>query len=158
MKALIIFDSYFGNTEKIARAIGSVFKSPHEYSIVKVTDFKPEHLNGVELLIVGSPTRGFRYSENTGVFLKNLPPHSLTGIKAAVFDTRTAMQEVKSAFVRFLARSFGYAAEPMMKALVQKGATVSARPEGYYVKASEGPLKDGEFDRAVDWARGLIQG
>ena len=139
MKTLIIYDSYFGNTEKIARAIGSTFDSPTAYSIVKVTDLKPEHLTGIELIIFGSPTRGFRYSENTGVFLKNLPPHSLTGIKAATFDTRIAANEVRPFILRFLVRSFGYAADPLIKELVQKGATPIGKPEGFIVKASEGP-------------------
>lgn len=52
-----------------------------------------------------------------------------------------------------MVKIFGYAAEPIARQLMKKGGTLALPPEGFYVKASEGPLKDGELDRAAAWAR-----
>lgn len=60
MKVLIVYDSVFGNTEQIAQTIGNALSSQEDVEILRVGNVKPEKLTGSELLIVGSPTRGFR--------------------------------------------------------------------------------------------------
>jgi len=60
MKALVVYDSVFGNTEQIAQAIGDALGSSENVPVLKVTDVKLEQLAGSKLLIVGSPTRAFR--------------------------------------------------------------------------------------------------
>ena len=95
MKALIVYDSYFGNTEKIAQAMGGVLGLQEGSIVVKVSNLKPEQLKGVELLIVGSPTRGFRPSDGIKAFLKGLPVDSLKGIRVAAFDTRMKTSDIK---------------------------------------------------------------
>jgi len=52
---------------------------------------------------------------------------------------------------------FGYAAKPIADILVKKGGELFAPPEGFFVKGREGPLKDGELQRAAIWARALIK-
>jgi flavodoxin len=63
MKAMVIYDSIFGNTEKVAEAIGKAIGSEAEQNVVKVSDDGAVRLQGVDVLIVGSPTRGFRPTE-----------------------------------------------------------------------------------------------
>ena len=53
MKALVVYDSFFGNTEKIAQAMGDALKSQAEVRTLRVGDVKPEDLTGLSLLIVG---------------------------------------------------------------------------------------------------------
>jgi hypothetical protein len=65
------------------------------------------------------------------------------------------VKEVKNALLTVLESIFGYAADPMAKALVQKGATLLGKPAGFFVAASEGPLRDGELEKAVAWAKSL---
>jgi flavodoxin len=60
MKALVVYDSVFGNTEQIAQAIGKALGSQAEVNILRVSNVKPEQLTGLKFLIVGSPTRQFR--------------------------------------------------------------------------------------------------
>jgi len=43
-----------------------------------------------------------------------------------------------------------------MKALVKKGGTLILATEGYYVKKSEGPLKEDELQRATEWANKIL--
>jgi len=51
MKALIVYDSTHGNTEKIAQAIGEAI----EGEVLRVGEVHPADLQGFDLLIVGSP-------------------------------------------------------------------------------------------------------
>jgi flavodoxin I len=156
MKALIIYDSFFGNTEKIARAIADALGSSMEVEVYKVSDAKPERLTGQDLLIVGSPTRAFRPSPGISGFLKNIPPNRLQGVKAAAFDTRISTVDIKSRALRFLVDLFGYAAKPISKKLGKKGAQIVIAPEGFLVGDTEGPLKQGELERAAAWAKQII--
>jgi len=55
-----------------------------------------------------------------------------------------------------MVRLFGYAAAPIAKRLKSKGGELVLAPEGFVVKDTEGPLKEGELDRAAAWARQLI--
>jgi len=84
MKVLIIYDSVFGNTEKIAQAIGNAFGSQEGVEILRASDVKPERLAGLDVLIVGSPTRAFRATPAISNFLKTIPKNGLKGGKVAV--------------------------------------------------------------------------
>ena len=151
MKALIIYESFFGNTEKIAKAIGEGIGTSMEVEVCKVTDVKPEQLEKVDLLIVGSATRAFRPSHETKRFLSHLPANSLKGKKAAAFDTRIALEDIKVRFLRLMVNLFGYAAKPLSNKLQKKGAQIVIAPEGFRVKDTEGPIKEGELERAGKW-------
>lgn len=70
MRSLIIYESQYGNTEKISRAIGTTLQQHGEVEIVRVSEVKPEMLNGIDLLVVGSPTQQFRATEAMREFLK----------------------------------------------------------------------------------------
>ena len=152
MKALVIYDSYFGNTEQIARAIGDTLGSSAEVEVLKVGEVKPEQLTGLELLIVGSPTRAFRPTPAITNLLKGIPTNGLSGVKVAAFDTRFSA-DMGPAVLRFLAGLFGYAAKPIANRLQTKGGKLAVPPEGFLVMGAEGPLKEGELERAADWAR-----
>ncbi len=153
MKALIVYDSFFGNTEKIALAIGKAFGNAKEVTICKAVNVKPNMLDGLDYLIVGSPTRAFSPSPATKSFLKGTPSKQLAGVKVAAFDTRIAMTDKVPGFLRFMAKLFGYADKPILDALKKKGGQVTVPSEGFFVRGSEGPLKKGELERAVAWVK-----
>lgn len=151
MQTLILFDSYFGNTEKIARAIAKAFEGDREFTIKRNNEAAAEELANYNLLIIGSPTRGFQPTEDVAKLLKALPAKSLTDIKVAAFDTRVLLETIKSKFFRKVVDVGGYAAKTINKKLVQKGAVSILEPEGFYVMDTEGPLQDGELERAENW-------
>jgi flavodoxin I len=158
MKALVVYDSLFGNTERIAHAIGTSLGSRVEVQIIRVGDVKPEHLSGLTLLIVGSPTQRFRPTMGTTDFLKSIPKDSLKGVKVVAFDTRLTESEIgKNRILAFFVRLYGYAAEPISKELKKKGGELIQPPEGFYVEGMEGPLTEGELERAADWTKRFIQ-
>jgi flavodoxin I len=121
MKALVIYESFFGNTEKVARAIGEALSAGAEVEVVAVSDAGSDRLHGLDLLVLGAPTRAFKPGPATQAWLKALPPNALKGIKVAAFDTRIPVNEVKSRILPVLVKFFGYAAEPIGRGLAKAG-------------------------------------
>ena len=156
MKALIVYDSVFGNTEKIAKAIGDSIGSQENVEVLRVTDMKLEQLQEIDLLFVGSPTRAFKPTKAIVDFLIKIPSNGLKGINVAAFDTRISTADVSSRMLNGFVKIFGYAAKPIADKLQKKGGNLIIPPEGFFVKDSEGPLKEGEFERAIDWAKSVV--
>ena len=157
MKVLIIYDSVFGNTEKIARAMGDAIGSQEDVEILWAGDVKPEHLTGLDVLIAGSPTRAFKPTKAITNFLKRIPKDGLKGVRIAAFDTRFTMSAIEeSRILPFFVRLFGYAAKPISDRLKKKGGELALPPEGFFVEGVEGPLKEGELKRAADWVKQII--
>jgi flavodoxin I len=150
MKALIIYDSMFGNTEKIAQAIGDGLTG--DVKVVRVGDVRPSELRTSDLFIFGSPVHGGRATPAIDTFVKQLPTNFIEGKSVAAFDTRFESEE-KGIGLRLLMSVIHYAAPRLAKALVKKGGILVAEPEGFIVENKEGPLKQGELERASKWAK-----
>ena len=156
MKALVVYDSVFGNTEKIAQAIGAALGAPKDVEVLRVTGVDLERVSGLDLLVVGSPTRAFKATGAINKLLKSLPKGSLRGVKVAAFDTRMPMDEKAPGVLRVLVKVFGYAAEPIASILTKIGGEQVAQPEGFFVEGSEGPLREGELGRATEWGKQIL--
>jgi flavodoxin len=146
MKVLIVYDSLYGNTEEIAKAIGGAITG--DVKVLRVGEVNPSELETIDLLIIGSPTQGGGPTQAIKDFLNKIPESFLQGINIAVFDTRMTTK-----FVRI----FGYAAGRIAGSLKEKGVKLTAPPEGFFVKGSQGPLKEGELERVVAWAKGIVE-
>ncbi len=157
MKSVVIYDSQYGNTEKVARAIADVLARHGEVTVLKVGQARPEMLAGMDLVVVGSPTQQFRATAAMRDFLKAIPRGSLQGIHVAAFDTRLTQAFIdKHPPLPFFERIFGYAAERIAKALKRKGGKLLLPGQAFYVEDTEGPLSEGELQRAEDWAQKLF--
>jgi flavodoxin len=156
VKALVIYDSVFGNTEQVARAIAGALAPRASVTLLRASAAAPEQLAGLDLLVVGSPTRGFRPTEDMTGLLKSIPSKLLRGIPVAAFDTRFKADELKSRSVRFIVKTGGYAAKRIADRLQKAGGALVVPPEGFYVEDTEGPMKPGELERASNWARTLL--
>jgi flavodoxin len=141
MKSLVVYDSNFGNTKTVAQVIALELGA----TTCSVNDLKPDSLSGVQLLIVGSPINAWNPTKKIKQFLDSLTPGALSNIKAAAFDTR----------IKILIS--GNAAKKISRALSAKGATIMADPLGFYVKDNEGPLAEGELERAKNWSQKLTK-
>ena len=146
MKVLIIYDSVYENTEKIAKAIGGAITG--EVKVLRMNEVDSSELKTLDLLIVGSPTQGGRPTLAIQDFLNKVSESAIKGINVAAFDTRFS--------TRFVG-IFGYAAGKIADSLKRKGGTLILSPEGFFVKGKEGPLKEGELERAAVWAQEIVK-
>ncbi|MFP4346315.1 MAG: flavodoxin family protein [Anaerolineales bacterium] len=104
MKVLVVYDSTYGHTQKIAQAMGEAIDA----QVRRVDGVQPADLEGCDLLILGSPTHGGFPTEGIHELSKTAP--SLEGAKVAAFDTRTKRT------------IFGYAAPKIARNLEKSGA------------------------------------
>jgi NAD(P)H-dependent FMN reductase len=151
MQTLVISDSQFGNTEKVAEAIA---RGIGPFSEVRVTSTAgaTRALQTVsarpDLVLVGGPTQNHGPSAGLRAFVDALPA-ALRGAPAACFDTR----------YRGPVWLMGSAAAAAAKALAKTSAEIVAPPESFFI-VRHGPLPlqtlaPGEPERAEAWGRAI---
>jgi flavodoxin len=146
VQTLIIYDSQFGNTEKIARAIGEAIGEG--VKVVHASQADPDEMTTADLQIIGAPTQGGRATPPVRDLLKAIKRQGLKDKRAAAFDTRISAKWVGL---------FGYAAGRIGKELLGKGATLVVPPEPFFVTSDKVPqLPEGELERAAAWAREVV--
>jgi hypothetical protein len=121
--------------------------------LLPVAEAKDLALDGIDLLIVGSPTRGFRPTPAIDEFAGGVA--SGHGHRAAVFDTRLDAEEIHPAPLRWVVHAGGYAAQRIAQDLERRDFVIAGEA-GFLVTGTEGPLKAGEPARAAEWARSLL--
>ncbi len=142
MRTLVVYDSVFGNTEKIARAIASAL--PGTVKVSRVGEVSPGDVGGTDMLVLGSPTVGGRATKPMQDFVDRIPDSVAEKVRLAAFDTRITMK---------FAKVFGYAAPRMAETLTRKGSSMKIPAEGFIVKGRNGPLAEGELERAAGWGK-----
>jgi flavodoxin len=146
MQMLVIYDSQFGNTERIAQAIASTLRASGEVQAMRVDPTHPVEPRAGELLILGSPTQGWRPTQAMQTFLAKLATSAVLGeLAVAYFDTRFH----KPGWLT------GSAAKRMAGTLRKSGVAPLLPPESFFVTSTQGPLEDGEAERAAQWAVAL---
>ena len=145
MRILIVYDSVYGNTKKLAEEM--VKGIINEYKVLRVTEITPIELQNIDLLIIGSPTHGGRPTKDIQEFIEN-SKYNFNDIKVAAFDTRSQTR---------LVGIFGYAADKIADYLKKKGSDIILKPTGFYVKSTKGPLKEGEVEQANKWINEIIK-
>lgn len=164
MRALVVFESVFGNTKYIAESIVEGFGPGVAATIVEAKQSEALPQDDIDLVVVGAPTHAFglpRPGTRKGAlqqapdkavigdgvreWLDKLPAAS-PGILAATFDTRVVKP-------RWLP---GSAARKAASRLRRLGYQVLAT-ESFFVVGTQGPLSDGELERARMWAARLAR-
>lgn len=153
MNVTIVYDSVFGNTATIAKEIAAALGGQHTVRLLAVGEATKLGPDKIDLLIVGSPTRGFRPTPAIDEFAAGLA--SAPGQQAAVFDTRLDAEEIHPAPLRWVINAGGYAAQRIAQDLERHGFSIAGNT-GFLVTGTEGPLKPGEVERAREWALSLL--
>jgi len=132
-KALVVYDTMFGNTEKVAKALVAGLQSGGvDADLVKVDAVKFDELGGVDLLCVGSPVQAWNVSKPMKEFLERLKSvEGLNGKKAFAFDTKMGRSR--------LAGDAGGKIEGKLKS---SGLTIIKAHASAVVKGREGPLEE----------------
>ncbi|GAA4785261.1 flavodoxin [Corynebacterium canis] len=158
MKALILHESYFGNTKTVAESIAAGISDRGVTTLVTPIADAPDELpEDLDILILGAPTHdrklpsaasrdkavaagGAPTSRGVADWLDQaeLPEH----LYIAVFDTSTGKNWLS-----------GSAAKRMAKLLGQRKPPLKPILKTFLVSGNEGPLADGELDAARTWGR-----
>jgi len=147
MYALVIYDSTFGNTQQIAQIIARVLGEHVPVQISPVEEVSTSELKKADVLVLGCPTQNYDLTPDVRAFLETLPERIVGDLMAAAFDTR----------YRTSAWSTGSAAWSIARQLQEAGVSLILPPESFFVAAKEGPLEDGELERAAQWAKTLFE-
>ncbi len=131
-RAVVVYDTKFGNTERLANALAEgLRKQGIEVDCVRVDAVAVGRLAGYDLLVVGGPTHAFGISKPMKDFIEKLKNVDLRGKKAFAFDTK-----LKS-------RLAGSAAKGIEKHLERLGMSIVKPHSSAIVKGAEGPLEEG---------------
>ena len=147
MNIVIIYDSVFGNTSDIAEAIAETLRKHCHVQLTAVDEVDRFDLKTMDVLIVGCPTQRHSLTSGIRTFLDRIQRGRLDGLMAAAFDTRYRMSVWIS----------GSAAWSIGRHLQRSGASLVLPPESFFVTGREGPLEDGERERAEQWAKLILE-
>jgi hypothetical protein len=162
-RALVVYESMFGNTRTIAEAVADGLASDAIVEVVEVGTAPTVLAGQVDLLVVGGPTHAFGMSRpatredatrqaggrvvSAGIGLREwleTLPRGDGSVAVTTFDTRIDHPRLP-----------GSAARKAEKRLRHLGYPVVAKAESFSVSGTQGPLVDGEIDRARGWGRAL---
>lgn len=146
MESLVMYDSQFGNTKRVAHAIADGLRSHGAVRIVGLDKLLPDDLGRVDLLLIGGPTQAHGISPRMRQFLDALETAPGTGMVAVAFDTRLRMPKLIS----------GSASKAIAKRLSRRGVRIFAPTESFFVSRQGPELEHGEIERATAWARHLV--
>jgi len=131
-RAIVIYDTKFGNTEKIARALARGMENQGvKVDCVKVDEVDVDKLVEYDFLAIGGPTHAFGVSKPMKAFLEKLRSVGIKGKKAFAFDTK---------YRSWLA---GCAGKGIEKALKGLGMSIVKPHSSAVVTGNEGPLEEG---------------
>ncbi|MCW2771487.1 MAG: hypothetical protein JWR27_2920 [Aeromicrobium sp.] len=163
MRALVVYESMFGNTAAVARAIAEGIQEAMPVDVREVADAPLDVVDQVDLLVAGGPTHALSMSRprtraeafaqggtsgKVDVGLREWIRRVPAGDHAAslvTFDTKMSRAR----------RWPGSAAKSAAKAGRRHGVSVADAPKSFYVTDTAGPLVDGEIERATAWGRAL---
>ena len=149
-RTIVIFDTRYGNTEKIAKSLGIGLKlAGLETVCLNVKEVGPESLMGYDLIVEGAPTEKITAPESIKQFLDKLKRVSpdLGGKMGFAFDTKLPYPLT------------GSAAKSIEKDLKKLGVSIIAPRESALVfypkggKDSHVKIKEGEEKRFEESGR-----
>ncbi len=151
MHTLVLYNSKYGNTRRIAETVAGILNTTGLARTTSFDQFSTGDLQDADLVIVGSPTYYQAVPKAVRVILKTIPKQSLKGRWVASFDTSLRMWGPIMLMT---------AAHGIMSRLKKLGGKKLINPMTFIVKSMEVPsgtgeldmLEDGEMARAQDWA------
>jgi len=160
MKAVVVYESMWGNTAAVARAIAEGVGSGA--TALSTSEATAQVLGDVDLVVAGAPliafnlaTESTRRSIGADSKHKDHPPDLSHASMRSWLKDLPARSGFGAAFETRLWWSPGSSAKRIAKALTAAGYLAVASPERFKVLGTYGPLKDGELDRAKEWGKAI---
>lgn len=162
MRALVVYESMFGNTRRVAEAIGEGLRTRCATELVEVNDAPHEIAADVRLLVVGGPTHAFGMSrpktrQDAMTQAGKDPASATVGVREWLESiARAAHDTGAAAFDTHIDKPVpGSAARAAEKRLRKLGFHNVTPAESFYVSGTPGPLVEGELERAREWGKVL---
>jgi hypothetical protein len=168
MRAVVAYESMYGNTRAVAERIAAALGRGAETQVQPVGKLTPADVVAADLVVIGAPTHAFGMSrpstrqaardavakpgsdlalepDAVGIGVREWVESLPSGhCRVAVFDTRVRMPGV-----------VGHASRPLARAVTRRGYELFARPQSFFV-TKQNTLLPGELDRAETWADSLL--
>ena len=168
MRAVIVYESMFGNTHVIADAVGKGLEPTLEIVVVPLADARRERWGDADLLVVGGPTHFHGMSRprsrKWAAAIAKKPSNDLVldrdaegpGVRAWLASLGHGHTKVAAFDTRYtgLAGLTGRASKAISRKLRMHGFEVVAKPESFLVD-SKHHLEPGEEARAQEWGKRL---
>ncbi len=162
MKAVVVYESFWGNTAAIAHAIAEGLGSGAR--ALSTTEASGEAVAGADLIVVGAPVLGFqlptdlmRSSLGTRETKAPAPPDlSHPSMRSWLRDLPKGRGH-SATFETRIWWSLGGATTAIARGLEQAGYRPVAKRERFIVEGAYGPLRDGELERARAWGAELAR-
>lgn len=163
MKAIVVYESLWGNTAAVARAIAEgIGPGAQALSTAEAT---AEVVAGADLIVAGSPVLAFKMpTEQIRDSLRSTPVDAPAPANLSHPSMRSWLESLpvgnarSAAFETRVRGPFGHATPEITKALAKVGYLSTTRPLSIIVKGKYGPLKEGELERARAWGAELGKG
>lgn len=156
VKAVVVYESIWGNTAAVARAIAEGIGS--SATALPTSEATVQMLADVDLVVAGAPLLAFNLpTESTRRSIgadskhKDHPPNLSHTSMRSWLKALPERSGFGAAFETRLWWSPGSSAKRIARALTAAGYQAVASPERFMVLGTYGPLKDGEIDRAREW-------
>jgi len=147
MKGLLVYDTSYGNTKKVAETIAETVKeSGIDVDLFDVKTVKKFSAKDYSFLVLGSPTRFGTMSLTTRSFLGKVKEEEWMNKPFTAFDTENPEN---------IEKEQGSAAEKIAEKLKDKKMNELLPVLRAVVLGQKGPLKEGEIERTRDYARDL---
>jgi len=147
MKGILVYDTSYGNTKKIAETITRTLRdSGIEIDLLYVKDVKTLHPADYSFFVLGSPTKFGTMSFAVKLFLGKVKSEEWTGKPFAAFDTENPENMEKNEWS---------AAEKIAERLKQRKMNQLLPVLKAAVHGMKGPLVEGEIEKAEEYARQL---
>ncbi|MEV4481470.1 flavodoxin family protein [Micromonospora coxensis] len=155
MHAVVVVESCFGNTSKVAEAIVEGLRSTGAEVETFAAGSAPHRLSA-DLVLVGAPTHSMGLP--TSATRSQAVQKGGTAVASGVREWIDHVETLDGRVVAFATTTGGFLAGSASKAIVKalKRRRIPAeRGTDFTVKGTPGPVADGELDRAREWARTL---
>jgi menaquinone-dependent protoporphyrinogen IX oxidase len=147
MKGIVVYDTSYGNTKKIAETIAETLReSGIEVDLFDVKNVKKLSAKDYNFLVLGSPTRFGTMSFAIRGFLGKVKSEEWVNKPFAAFDTENPENMERKEYS---------AAEKIAAKLIDKKMKQLLPVLKAAVFGQKGPLKEGEIERTKEYAREL---
>jgi flavodoxin len=148
MNTLVVYFSKFGNTQMLAEEIAGSLTGKGRVRTISSAELTVGDLKDADLVVMGSPTHNMNLPKSVKPMFENLPKRILPGTPVAAFDTSYKMSWLLNQFT---------ASKRLARKLRKLGGRLILPPEIFLITEREGPLYEGEIERAQAWAGSILK-